>query len=80
VPKGSRAQVVETPNNKGGTVVTLKVWGLTAKKKCDACVYTRPCGATPAAAGKRTQNGPSTEHYPQNEIWLDYSSQKMQIA
>lgn len=80
MPKGSRAQVVETPNNKGGTVGTLKGLGAHAKEEIRRVRVHRPCGATPAASGKRTQNGPSTEHYPQNEIWLDYSSQKMQIA
>lgn len=74
VPVGSRVQVREKPNQWGGLVVDLNVWGLTPSTRFDAYVYTRPCGATPASAGKRTQDGPSTQHYPQNEVWLDFST------
>ena len=74
VPVGSRVQVRERPNQWGGVVVDLNVWGLTPSTRFDAYVYTRPCGATPASAGKRTQDGPSTQHYPQNEVWLDFST------
>jgi hypothetical protein len=40
---------------------------------------TRTCtrvGAAPRppAAGSRTQAGPSSEHYPQNEVWLDFKT------
>jgi Cu-Zn family superoxide dismutase len=81
VPKGSRVQVVEKPQNKGGdagnvTLETLRVWGLRPNRKYDAYVYTRRCGSTPAAAGGRTQAGPSSEHYPQNEVWLDFKTNR----
>jgi superoxide dismutase, Cu-Zn family len=81
VPEGSRVQVVESPSGKGGdagnvTFVTLRVWGLGPNKRYDAYVYTRRCGATPAAAGRRTQAGPSREHYPQNEIWLNFTTNR----
>jgi superoxide dismutase, Cu-Zn family len=79
VPTGSRVQVVEKPQDKGGdagnvTLETLRVWGLRPNRKYDAYVYTRRCGATPAAAGARTQDGPSREHYPQNEVWLNFTT------
>jgi superoxide dismutase, Cu-Zn family len=81
VPMGSRVQVVEKPQDKGGdagnvTLETLRVWGLRANRKYDAYVYTRRCGATPAAAGGRTQAGPSSEHYPQNEVWLNFKTNR----
>jgi Cu-Zn family superoxide dismutase len=71
---GSRVQVLEEHNNTGGLVVQLGVWGLTPNRNYNAYVYTRPCGLTPASAGKRTQNGPSNEHYPQNEVWLNFKT------
>ena len=74
VPLGSRVAVLEQPNNLGGLVVKLKVWGLSPNTKYDAYVYTRPCGATPASPGKRTQDGPSTLHYAQNEVWLNFTT------
>lgn len=74
VRRGSRVEVLEKPNAAGGLIVKLSVWGLNPNSKYDAYVYTRPCGATPASAGKRTQNGPSTEHYSQNEVWLDFKT------
>lgn len=80
VPRGSRVEVLEKPNDKGGLIVTLRVWGLHPNRKYDAYVYTRPCGATPAAAGKRTQNGPSSEHYSQNEVWLDFKTNRRGAA
>jgi superoxide dismutase, Cu-Zn family len=69
-------KVVERPNEKGGLNVTLRVWRLAPSRRYDLDVYTRPCGATPAAAGRRTQDGPSTEHYPQNEVWLDFKTDR----
>ncbi len=76
VPTGSRVQVVESPNDKGGLVVTLRAWGLHTNTSYDAYVYTRRCGVTPATAGRRTQNGPSSQHYPQNEVWLDFKTHR----
>ena len=76
VPTGSQVEVMERPNNKGGLVVTLRVWGLDPYRRYDAYVYTKKCGATPAAAGRRTQNGPSKEHYPQNEVWLNFKTNR----
>ena len=80
VRSGSRVKVLEKPNNAGGLIVKLSVWGLNPNSKYDAYVYTRPCGATPASAGKRTQNGPSTEHYSQNEVWLDFKTNLRGVA
>ena len=71
---GSRVQVLEEPNNTGGLVVQLSVWGLTPDRKYDAYVYTHPCGLIPASDGTRTQNGPSKEHYAQNEVWLNFKT------
>jgi superoxide dismutase, Cu-Zn family len=81
VPEGSRVQVVERLSGKGGdagsvTFVTLRVWGLEPTRRYDAYVYTRRCGVTPAAAGSRTQAGPSREHYPQNEAWLNFRTNR----
>lgn len=76
VPSGGRVQVVERPNDKGGKNVTLRVWGLRPGRRYDADVHTRPCGSTPEAAGKRVQDGPSAEHYPQNEVWLNFRTNR----
>ncbi len=69
---GSRVQVLEEPNTTGGLEVQLSVWGLSPNRNYNAYVYTRPCGVAPTSAGKRTQNGPSRAHYPQNEVWLNF--------
>jgi len=74
VRRGSRVEVLESPNDMGGLIIELSVWGLIPKSRYDAFVYTRPCGATPASVGKRVQDGPSTDHYPQNEVWLDFKT------
>ena len=81
VPEGSRVQVVEKPQEKPGdagnvTLETLRVRGLRPNRKYDAYLYTRPCGATPAAAGRRTQDALSSEHYPQNEVWLNLKTNR----
>jgi Cu-Zn family superoxide dismutase len=76
VPLGSRVQVVEKPNDKGGLGVTLRVWGLDPNRRYDAYVYTRRCGVRSAAAGRRTQNGPHKDHYSQNEVWLDFTTNR----
>ena len=81
VPEGSRVQVVERPSGRTGdagsvTLVTLRVWGLEPNRRYDAYVYTRRCGVSPAAAGSRTQDGPSREHYPQNEVWLNFKTNR----
>lgn len=81
VPEGSRVQVVERPSGRGGdagsvTFVTLRVWGLEPNTRYDAYMYRRRCGATPAAAGRRTQDGPNSEHYPQNEVWLNFRTDR----
>jgi len=72
VRRGSRVGVLERRNDTGGLIVELNVWGLNPNTRYDAFVYTRPCGATPGSVGTRVQNGPSTGHYPQNEVWLDF--------
>ncbi len=74
VRRGSRVEVLERPNDTGGLIIELSVWGLIPKRPYDAFVYTRPCGAVPASVGKRVQDGPSTDHYPQNEVWLDFKT------
>jgi Cu-Zn family superoxide dismutase len=76
VPTGSQVEVMERSNDKGGLVVTLRVWGLDPNRRYDAYVYTKRCGATPAAAGRRTQNGPNKEHFPQNEVWLNFKTNR----
>jgi superoxide dismutase, Cu-Zn family len=76
VPEGSRVKVVEWPNEKGGLNVTLRVRRLAPSRRYDAYVYTRPCGATPAAAGRRTQDAPRAEHCPQNEVWLNFKTNR----
>ena len=79
VPKGSWVQIVEQPQDKPGdagnvTLETLRVRGLTPNRMYDAYLYTRRRGAAPAAAGRRTQDGPSRDHYQQNEVWLDFKT------
>jgi superoxide dismutase, Cu-Zn family len=81
VPVGSRVRVVEKPQDKPGdagnvTLETLKVWGLRPNRRYDAYVHTRRCGATAATAGRRTQDGPSGGHYPQNEVWLNFRTDR----
>lgn len=82
VPKGSWVQIVEQPQDKPGdagnvTLETLRVRGLTPNRMYDAYLYTRRCGAAPAAAGRRTQDGPSRDHYQQNEVWLDFKTNRL---
>ena len=81
VPAGSLVQIVERPQKKGGdagnvTIETLAVAGLRANRKYDAYVYSDPCGATPGAAGRRTQDGTNSQHYPQNEVWLGFTTDR----
>ncbi len=80
VRRGSRVGVLERPNDTGGLIIEFSVWGLIPKRRYDAFVYTRPCGATPASVGKRVQDGPSTDHYPQNEVWLNFKTNLHGIA
>jgi hypothetical protein len=82
VPKGSRVQVVEKPQDKPGdagnvTLETLTVRALRPNRRYDAYVYTRRCGATAAAASRRTQDGPRRDHYPQNEVWLSFKTNRL---
>ncbi len=77
VPLGSRVQVVQFRQGAGGDagnvlVETLRVRGLEPRVRYFAYAYAHACGATPAAAGVRVQDGPSSAHYPQNEIWLGF--------
>jgi Cu-Zn family superoxide dismutase len=76
VPLGSRVQVSEKPNNKGGMIVTLKVAGLNPNTDYDAHVHAHPCSANPADSGGHVQNGPSTEAYEQNEVWLNFKTNR----
>jgi hypothetical protein len=81
VPKGSRVQVVEKPQDKPGdagnvTLETLRVRGLRPNRRYDAYVYTRRCGATPASADRRTQAGPRSDHFPQNEVCLSFETNR----
>lgn len=85
VPVGSRADV-DTDDDDGRTTVTLTVTGLEPNRDFGAHVHTRPCGPNPADAGPHYQNmvdpaatpdSPSTDPAyanPQNEIWLDFTT------
>jgi superoxide dismutase, Cu-Zn family len=81
VPVGSRVLITERRQKAAGDagnvkIETLRVWGIKRNTRYDAYAYTRPCGATPRAAGRRTQDGPSRGHYPQNEVWLGFKTNR----
>ncbi|MEW1720018.1 superoxide dismutase family protein [Streptomyces sp. NPDC093109] len=85
VPAGSRASVAEhvTAGARGPvTAVVLRVSGLLPDRVYGAHVHTKPCGATPDAAGPHYQNVPDP-HQPStdpayanaaNEVWLDFTT------
>jgi Cu-Zn family superoxide dismutase len=79
VPAGSRARVAVTRTTTG-LVVRLTVAGMVPRRPYGAHLHTRPCGATPDAAGPHYQNrhDPKTPSVdpayanPDNEVWLDF--------
>lgn len=79
VPSGSRVEIVQRRQDKGGDagnvlIETLRVWGLEPHTRYYAYAYTRRCGARASAAGTRAQSGPSKRHYRQNEVWLGFTT------
>lgn len=85
VPAGSRIEVDEEEDN-GRTTVRLRVSGLEANRDFGAHVHVRACGPAPSDSGPHYQNeldpaatpdSPSTDPAyanPQNEIWLDFTT------
>jgi Cu-Zn family superoxide dismutase len=79
VPPGARARVAIT-RTPTGLIVRLTVAGLIPRRPYGAHLHTRPCGATPDAAGPHYQNRhdprtPSVDPSyanPGNEVWLDF--------
>lgn len=85
VPVGARFDV-EEDDEDGRTTVTLRVMGLQANRDFGAHVHTQRCGLEPDDSGPHYQNdvdpaasseSPSTDPAyanPQNEIWLDFTT------
>ncbi|WP_420750478.1 superoxide dismutase family protein [Rhodococcus sp. O3] len=85
VPVGSRVDV-ETEEEDGRTTVTLSATGLAPNRDFGVHVHTRPCGPQPSDSGPHYQNTPdpaatpetpSTDPAyanPQNEVWLDITT------
>jgi Cu-Zn family superoxide dismutase len=79
VPPGARARVAITRTTTG-LVVRLTVAGMVPRRPYGAHLHTRPCGATPDAAGPHYQNkrDPKTPSVDpsyanmDNEVWLDF--------
>jgi superoxide dismutase, Cu-Zn family len=79
VPPGARARVAIT-RTPSGLVVRLTVAGMVPRRPYGVHLHTRPCGASPDAAGPHYQNrhDPKTPSVdpayanPQNEVWLDF--------
>lgn len=74
VPIASHVVVVESPNDLGGLSVAITLKGLAPRTTFDAYVFTHACGPTPASSGVRTLDGPSKQYYPQNEVWLPFTT------
>ncbi|MCB8911418.1 superoxide dismutase family protein [Rhodococcus rhodochrous] len=85
VPVGATFDV-ESEDENGRTTVTLRVMGLQPDRDFGAHVHTQPCGPNPSDSGPHYQNqvdpaanpdSPSTDPAyanPQNEIWLDITT------
>jgi superoxide dismutase, Cu-Zn family len=79
VPPGARARIAIT-RTATGLVVRLTVAGMVPRRPYGAHLHTRPCGATPDAAGPHYQNrhDPKTPSVDPsyanetNEVWLDF--------
>jgi superoxide dismutase, Cu-Zn family len=81
-PIGAAMTATVIPTSEG-SMAELTVFGLLPNRAYVAYAYTKACGATVDAAGRRFQNhldpaasirAPSTNHEyanPENEIWLD---------
>ena len=81
VPAGARG-AVQSRSGEGTTTVMLAVRGLEPQRVYGAHVHTQPCGEQPDAAGPHFQYAadpvqPSVDPTfanPQNEIWLDLTT------
>ncbi|MFF1381450.1 superoxide dismutase family protein [Streptomyces sp. NPDC058308] len=73
---------VEQRDEKGGTVVTLRVRGMKPGHAYGVHVHQKPCGTVPEAAGGHYQHRvdpvqPSKDPAyvnPANEVWLDFTA------
>ncbi|MDI9919252.1 superoxide dismutase family protein [Rhodococcus sp. IEGM 1379] len=85
VPVGSSVDI-ESDENDGRTTVTFSAQGLAPNRDFGVHVHTRPCGPKPSDAGPHYQNNvdpaatpetPSSDPAyanPQNEVWLDVTT------
>lgn len=87
VPAGAHG-AVQSRSGEGTTTVMLAVRGLQPHRPYGAHVHTQPCGEQPDAAGPHFQYAadpvqPSvdpTYANPQNEIWLDFTTDETGAA
>lgn len=85
VPVGSTVNI-DSDENNGRTTITLDATGLPPNRDFGVHVHTQPCGPSPADSGPHYQNtvdpaatpqAPSSDPAyanPQNEIWLDITT------
>jgi Cu-Zn family superoxide dismutase len=86
IPRGAAAKVTAVYDAAGKSTVLLHVKGMTPNTEYGAHAHVSPCGLTAAAAGPHFQNvvdpaatstKPSVNPFyanPQNEIWLDLTT------
>jgi Cu-Zn family superoxide dismutase len=88
-PEGATARVQSVATSDGRTIVTLKVSGFASFAQYGAHAHTQPCG-DPARNPTGTDAGPHFQNVkdpvtpsvdakyanPQNEIWLDFATNR----
>ncbi|GAA3395553.1 superoxide dismutase family protein [Cryptosporangium minutisporangium] len=91
VPSGAFAQLT-VAEIADATTVTLNVRGLNPNRTYGAHLHTKPCGRTGAAAGPHYQHRPDpaaaasppsvnpTYANPQNEVWLDVTTDSQGVG
>ncbi|MFJ4961002.1 superoxide dismutase family protein [Streptomyces sp. NPDC088729] len=75
VPPAARIEVAQYAD-RAGTGVAARLEGFVANRAYGAHVHTSPCGADPAAAGPHYQHRLSATADPENEVWLDFRTDR----
>lgn len=80
IPSGSWIQVQQKADDKG-TTVTVKVKGLKPNYAFGLHVHEKACAADPEAAGKHYQHHKDPKQVnPDNEVWLDFTTDRSGAA
>ncbi|WP_326677041.1 superoxide dismutase family protein [Streptomyces sp. NBC_01237] len=75
VPAAARI-AVEQRSDYFGTRVAARLRGLVPNRVYGMHVHTAPCGADPKAAGPHYQHRASATADPDNEVWLDFRTDR----